>query len=387
MTAGFEVPYPVGLGSQYVALQPLPSRGTSTVVANLNAINSLSATISGDAEVGSYPFWTAAQKSQIVATWSGGLPSEEFRIDKALDGSLSTEWHHGSSFVNIGDYVIFQFPTPQSFVRISQDCTGVTGGNFPRGWTIHGSNNGTTWTDLAYDTASVEGLLHTEISPGALGPWLYYRIYITAISGALDQWWVKEFQFYTRMSDVVDHTVPLTVLSPSLISVNIIGRATVTAELFVNSTRQLSCTIAGTSTVQASPFVTNFTFDPRSIIHLYLFTNVGVGFNPTDVYTGTGNIIAQTFPDGHTVLDFWEYLYIYLNVGVGFDPTDDASDRDDFVSQIFPDGHTVFDFWEYLYLYLNVVRGFHQQGQLVIRPGYTRGPILPSAKPPRNVFE
>ena len=176
----------------------------------------------------------------------------------------------------------------------------------------------------------------------------------------------------------------LTVIGSQQILVNTFaGTSTITAELFVNGIRNLAATINGTSTVVLTDLsLTTDPFDSGSITHMYLFTNVGVGFDPTDTYPGAD---VQTFPDGHTRDDFWEYLYLFINVGVGFDPTDDASDRPDFVDQTFPDGHTAFDFWEYLYLYLNVVRGFRQQGQLVIRPGYTRGPILPGAHPPKNM--
>lgn len=179
-------------------------------------------------------------------------------------------------------------------------------------------------------------------------------------------------------------TAPLTVIGSQQILVNTFaGRATITAEIFVNGIRNLAASINGTSTVRITDLsLTTGVFDSRSISHIYLYTNVGVGFDPTDIYPGA---VAQTYPDGHTRDDFWEYLYLFINVGAGFDPTDDASDRPDFVDQTFPDGHTAFDFHEYLYLYLNVVRGFRQQGQLVIRPGYTRGPILPGAHPPKNM--
>ena len=157
------------------------------------------------------------------------------------------------------------------------------------------------------------------------------------------------------------------------------GTSTVTGELYVNAIRELAGTINGSSTVEGSIWTALVGFDPRNQSYLYLFVNVGVGFDPTDTYPGG----TQTFPDGHTRDDFSRYLYLLLNVGVGFDPTDDVSSRPDFFSQTFPYGHTAFDFHEYLYLYLNVVRGFNQQGQLIIRPGYTRGPILPGAKPPK----
>lgn len=377
---GFEIPYLLGQGGHHEVELTTTIGGASTVTASFSRVVSLQATTGGISEVGRYAFYSTAEKSQIIPTFSGFVnPGQE--IAKALDGSTATSWLHGSAWVTIGDYVIFQFPTPQTFVRISQDCTGV-GGEYPRGWTLHGSNNGTTWTDLAYDTASSDGVIDTDIPPGFRGPWLYYRILITAISGSLDKWRVKEFQFYRDLSGSVDHTVPLTVLSPGTISALARGTTNITAELYVNAIRLLAATINGTSTVQASPFVTLHAFDPRSIIHMYLSTNVGVGFDPTDTYPGA---VAQTYPDGQVRDDFWEYLYIFTNVGAGFDPTDDASTRPDFVSQTYPDGHTRDDFWEYLHLYLNVVRGFQQQGQLVIRPGYTSGPILPGARPPKNM--
>lgn len=164
------------------------------------------------------------------------------------------------------------------------------------------------------------------------------------------------------------------------------GVGSLRGELFINAIRNLAGTSNGVATVYVSNthLIGGLDVDPRSLTYMYLYVNMGVGFNPTDDASALTDFFSQTFPDGHTRDSFWEYLYAFLNIGVGFDPTDDISSRSDFFSQTFPDGHTRDDFWEYLYLYLNVVRGFQQQGQLVIRPGFTRGPILP-AKPPKQV--
>lgn len=168
----------------------------------------------------------------------------------------------------------------------------------------------------------------------------------------------------------------LTVHGPQNITANSNGSSTVTAEIFVNAVRGLACTINGTSSVRADMFAVVDDFDVRGLSYLYIAVNVGVGFDPTDTYGGGA---TQTFPDGHTRDDFHEYLYLFTNIGVGFDPTDTYPGA----TQTFPDGHTRDDFWEYLYLYLNVVAGLNQLGQLVIEPGFTSGPILPSSTPPR----
>lgn len=113
---------------------------------------------------------------------------------------------------------------------------------------------------------------------------------------------------------------------------------------------------------------------------LYLYMNVGVGFEPTDTYSGTP--VTQTFPDGH-VRDFDRVLYLYHNVGVGFDPTDDASGDTGFVSQIFPDGH-VRQFDRVLYDYLCVIEDQDDRWWVTIGPTPETVPPNQKAKPPKS---
>jgi hypothetical protein len=93
---------------------------------------------------------------------------------------------------------------------------------------------------------------------------------------------------------------------------------------------------------------------------LYLYANVGVGFDPIDTPTAGWDPESIGTPDAGDgyAIDFWRFLYLYANVGVGFDPTDTpAGGWDQGGGGDAGDGYTE-DFWRFLYLLGNVGVGF-----------------------------
>jgi hypothetical protein len=151
---------------------------------------------------------------------------------------------------------------------------------------------------------------------------------------------------------------------------------------------ELSGTIVGTSNVVFTGFL--IAAQPDPIDHnryLYLLLSSGVGFDPTDNYTGVGTTVSENFPDGH-VRDFDRNLYQSVNVGVGFDPTDTyTTGVGTIVSETFPDGHTRDDFARYLYQRVNPTKARGTLGdRLVVIPGIRdRRPPIPRANPPSSV--
>lgn len=370
--AGFEIPYLLGQGGIVTVSPATVITATSTFTVQLSTTLNLQTIFGGSSQTGRYPYITATEKTSIIATSS---PSNFGTIAAALDGNLVNDGQFTMSTNQaVGQYMQFEFPQAERFVRIAQVCTQGTAytTDYPRNWIIRGSNNGTTWTELAVGAASAAGVINTDIPfPGF---YKYWRIELTSAAGF---WWrVNEVMFYHNLSGAETSGLPLTLIGADRLETRSTGTGTFGAELFVSSTVNLAVMFAGTSTFFA--WLNYPTANPRTYSsYLYHYVNVGVGFNPTDTYPGA---VSQSFPDGHTRNDFHEYLYVYLNVGVGFNPTDIYPGA---VAQTFPDGHTRNDFHEYLYLYLNVVLGIEAHGQLTILPGFTRGPTLPTGKPPR----
>ena len=167
------------------------------------------------------------------------------------------------------------------------------------------------------------------------------------------------------------------------------GIATVTGWLQVGMDGfiELAGIINGTSTL-SEPTLNAAEQKPR---YLYLYVNVGVGFDDYDTYavpTPTADFASQTFPDGNqnpSLLS--QYLYQYLNIGVGFDDYDDISDRPGWVSQTFPDGHNRDDWARFLYHYLNVIKWREAFGKLAILPSDVgRDTFVPHPSPPSNTL-
>jgi hypothetical protein len=163
------------------------------------------------------------------------------------------------------------------------------------------------------------------------------------------------------------------------------GSTTVSGEIFNTGDVDLSGSSQGSTRVSAW----KFNASPRSTtVALYLYVNIGIGFDPTDTYTGPGNLVDQVFPDGDVDL-FPRTLYWTINLGVGFDPTDDVLTRGepyetigDYISQVFPDGNVI-DFTRALYQYLNVIALDKPDGWVTVGPTPETIPPRWKAKPPK----
>lgn len=169
---------------------------------------------------------------------------------------------------------------------------------------------------------------------------------------------------------------------PAFLSSSITGVATVTGtlqQLIAGNIVELAGTINGTSTVTVSG-IENLARQAGR--YLYLYLNVGVGFDDYDDASGTDGFVSQTYPDGNLRDDWARYLYQYANIGVGFDDYDTYPGA---FSQTFPDGHNRDDFARYLYQYLCVIKGQTALGNLAILPsGVGRDSFIPHPDPPSN---
>lgn len=120
---------------------------------------------------------------------------------------------------------------------------------------------------------------------------------------------------------------------------------------------------------------------------LYLYVNVGVGFDNYDDPSGRADYVAFTGVDGDNSPSLLPMvLHQAVNVGVSFDDYDLYSGPVDFIDQTYPDGHNR-DVGRYLYQYLCVIKGRSALGKLAILPSYAdRHEYVPRPEPPSNEF-
>src|SRR5690606_10281239 len=81
--------------------------------------------------------WTASASSTAAGDSIGG----------ALDGSLTTRWSTGASQTN-GQYYSVDMGRTQTFNRLLLE-TGSFASDYPRGYQIQVSNDGTSWSTVA----------------------------------------------------------------------------------------------------------------------------------------------------------------------------------------------------------------------------------------------
>lgn len=108
-----------------------------------------------------------------------GTPYSNFRPINCFDNNISSYWEVLGSVGGIS----IQFPESTVLnkydVQVIQDNLSWA----PRNWTFDGSNNGTTWTTLDTQTAQTFTNDIRSFEIGNTTPYIYYRIYVTAING------------------------------------------------------------------------------------------------------------------------------------------------------------------------------------------------------------
>jgi hypothetical protein len=108
----------------------------------------------------------------------------------ALDGNETTRWSTGQA-QTAGQWFEVNMLGPQTFDEITIDA-GPSTGDFPRGYTVAVSNDGTTWTQVASGTGSSPLIAVTFSQQTAQ----YIQVKQT-LSGATTNWWsIAEFNVY-----------------------------------------------------------------------------------------------------------------------------------------------------------------------------------------------
>lgn len=118
---------------------------------------------------------TAAQNTSANALW---------------DGTASTRWTTGTA-QTAGQSIRLDLGTQRSFTAVELDA-GQWSGDFPRGFTVHVSNDGSTWGTAVATGGGTSAL--TRIETGARSA-RYIRIQLT--SGSSTNWWsIAEARVY-----------------------------------------------------------------------------------------------------------------------------------------------------------------------------------------------
>lgn len=105
-------------------------------------------------------------------------------VSNAVDGNLNTRWSTDALQTNI-QYFQVNLGAPQSFNTLTMD-TGPSTGDYPRGYAVYTSLNGTDWaTDPAIATGAGSGQVTTVNFPAQTAQ--YVRIVQTG--SAPGNWW------------------------------------------------------------------------------------------------------------------------------------------------------------------------------------------------------
>ncbi len=115
----------------------------------------------------------------------GGAPAN------ALDGSESTRWSTGAAQA-AGQWFEIDMESPQTFDEVTIDA-GPSNGDYPAGYTVSVSTNGTTWTQVAAGVGSTQ--LITVTFPQQTAQ--YVEIVQTGTSASNNWWSIAELNVWT----------------------------------------------------------------------------------------------------------------------------------------------------------------------------------------------
>jgi len=125
-------------------------------------------------------------------TVNGGATSSS-TLDDAHKGFIDAvhQWYNDNS-QSAGDHISWDFGSPITLAGIRMHCLYGTGmsTDFPRGWKVRRSADGTAWTDVATGSATAAGVLETTFTAAAYRHW---RIELT--TAVTNHWRVNEFEF------------------------------------------------------------------------------------------------------------------------------------------------------------------------------------------------
>ena len=127
--------------------------------------------------------WTATASSSA----SGTTPAD------AIDGNTSTRWSTGAAQTN-GQWYQLDFGQTQTFNRLLLDA-GTSTGDYPRGYQVQVSSDGTSWTTVATGTGTSQAVLVQFPVQVAR----YLKIIQT---GTSSNWWsIQELNVYGEQED------------------------------------------------------------------------------------------------------------------------------------------------------------------------------------------
>jgi hypothetical protein len=138
-----------------------------------------------DALPGSTTPWTATASSSAA-----GLPPAN-----AIDGNLSTRWSSGRAQAS-GQFFQLDLGSAQTFNRLVLNTGAANATEYPRGWAVRVSTDGTTFGD-PIATGRGSGQLTTIDLPSTTAR--HIRVSLTA--GSTTQWSIAEFGVSTVVND------------------------------------------------------------------------------------------------------------------------------------------------------------------------------------------
>ncbi|MDQ6422704.1 discoidin domain-containing protein [Paenibacillus sp. LHD-117] len=104
-------------------------------------------------------FHVYSEPSLVRSGWTASASSTDAgdSVGGAIDGSLTTRWSNGAAQAN-GQFYAVDMGKAQTFNRLLLD-TAASAGDYPRGYQIQVSNDGTSWSTVASGTNANAALL------------------------------------------------------------------------------------------------------------------------------------------------------------------------------------------------------------------------------------
>ncbi|MFC5401450.1 discoidin domain-containing protein [Cohnella soli] len=175
--AGFGHKMVIPIATAYAQYVKITQTGSSTVnwwnIAEFHAFNEQPVSKTG---------WSVSASSTDTASSS---------LAGAIDGNPATRWSTGLPQAN-GQYLQIDMGQNQTFDRVLIDA-GASAGDYPRGYQVQVSTNGTAWTTVASGAGSSAAII-AEFAPQTAR---YLKIVQTGTSGS---WWsVAELAVYGEL--------------------------------------------------------------------------------------------------------------------------------------------------------------------------------------------
>ena len=159
-------------------------------------------------QTGSASHWWTVAEINVLTSWpcyarggwsaSASSTGSGTAASNALDGSVGTRWTSGAAQAG-GEWFQVDMGVSQSISDLIVDAGPSSAGDYPRGWSVLVSNDGTNWTTAIQGVIANSRIVHMIFGSQTVR---YFRIVQT---GTSTSWW-SIAEIYVYGGGAVDHT-------------------------------------------------------------------------------------------------------------------------------------------------------------------------------------